>query len=168
MAASKEEEPLEAAEILQNQIYYNGDILDLAHDVVAKYKDQSVAYLDAVVHLAYVLLRMLEKYSKSNSYMFVRKRKAKKAKRNNGQSISVHSCDPGTSLLTCRCALCPVRNGRAEDDGENEDVDMDRGAVSYGEHAFAFEKYETVSSPALVQILAPDAPDPALCCVVTL
>lgn len=43
MAASKEEEPLEAAEILQNQIYYNGDILDLAHDLVAKYKDQSVA-----------------------------------------------------------------------------------------------------------------------------
>lgn len=43
MAASGEEEPLEAAEILQNQIYYNGDILDLAHDLVAKFKDQSVA-----------------------------------------------------------------------------------------------------------------------------
>jgi hypothetical protein len=44
------------------------------------------SYLDAVVHLAYVLLRMLEKYSKSNSYMFVRKRKAKKARRKNRQS----------------------------------------------------------------------------------
>lgn len=43
MAVSGEEEPVEAAEILQNQIYYNGDILELAFDVVAKFKDQSVA-----------------------------------------------------------------------------------------------------------------------------
>ncbi|KAL7415832.1 timeless protein-domain-containing protein [Mrakia frigida] len=119
MAVSGEEEPVEAAEILQNQIYYNGDILELAFDVVAKFKDQSVAYLDAVVHLAYVLLRMLEKYSKSNVYMFVRKRKAKRAKRKG------------------------VRSSRGDDDGEDEDIDPDRGAVNYAEHKFAFEKYET-------------------------
>ena len=47
------------------------------------------------------------------------------------------------------CHLASARNGRPDDDGENEDVDMDRGAVSYGEHAFAFEKYETVSLTAL-------------------
>lgn len=36
-------------------------------------------YLDSVMHLAYTLLRMLEKYSKSKAYMYVRKKKAGRA-----------------------------------------------------------------------------------------
>ena len=43
MAASTEEEDVEVAEILQNRLYYNGDILDSALQVVSHYKDQSVA-----------------------------------------------------------------------------------------------------------------------------
>jgi replication fork protection complex subunit Tof1/Swi1 len=43
MSLSGEEEDQEVAEILQHQIYYNGDVLDAAYSVVAQYKDQSVA-----------------------------------------------------------------------------------------------------------------------------
>ena len=43
MAISAEEEDVEVAEILQNRLYYNGDILDSSLQVVSQYKDQSVA-----------------------------------------------------------------------------------------------------------------------------
>ena len=43
MSLSGEEEVVEIAEILQNRLYYNGDILDSALTVVSNYKDQSVA-----------------------------------------------------------------------------------------------------------------------------
>jgi replication fork protection complex subunit Tof1/Swi1 len=43
MSISEEEEDVEVAEILQNQLYYNGDILDSSLSVVSQYKDQSIA-----------------------------------------------------------------------------------------------------------------------------
>ena len=43
MATSNDEEDLEVANILQNQLYYNGDILDSCLLVISQYKDQSVA-----------------------------------------------------------------------------------------------------------------------------
>jgi len=43
MAVSDQEEDNEVAEILQHQLYYNGDVLDSSLEVVSKYKDQSVA-----------------------------------------------------------------------------------------------------------------------------
>lgn len=42
MVQSGEEEAVEAAEILQNQIYYNGDILELSMRLMAGYKFQSI------------------------------------------------------------------------------------------------------------------------------
>lgn len=43
----------EAAEILQHQLYYNGEILDLAYDGLLGYKEQSVA---SVSFLKFVLM----------------------------------------------------------------------------------------------------------------
>jgi replication fork protection complex subunit Tof1/Swi1 len=43
MVLSSDEEAVEAAEIMQHQIYYNGEVLDLTHLVVLKFKDQSLA-----------------------------------------------------------------------------------------------------------------------------
>ena len=43
MAVSDQDEDNEVAEILQHQLYYNGDVLDSSLEVVSKYKDQSVA-----------------------------------------------------------------------------------------------------------------------------
>ncbi|CAE6535100.1 unnamed protein product [Rhizoctonia solani] len=84
MAQDPDEATQEAAETLQHQLYYNGEALDVALESLRNYKDQSVAYLDSAVHLAYVLLRMLEKWAHSQGEMYVRKKKkksrAKKAK----------------------------------------------------------------------------------------
>ncbi|KAF9458264.1 timeless protein-domain-containing protein [Collybia nuda] len=73
----------EAAELLQQQLIYNGEVLDIAFESLRSYKagTQSLAYLDSSVYLAYALLRMLEKWGKAKSgEMYVRKKKPKKKK----------------------------------------------------------------------------------------
>ncbi|KAH7337412.1 timeless protein-domain-containing protein [Rhizoctonia solani] len=87
MAQDPDEATQEAAETLQHQLYYNGEALDVALDSLRNYKDQSIAYLDSAVHLAYVLLRMLEKWAHSQGEIYVRKRKKKsRAKKVKGVS----------------------------------------------------------------------------------
>ena len=82
MAASNEAEMAEAAQTLQHQIIYNGEILDISLDSMRAYKDgtQSLAYLDSTIRLAYSLLKMLEKWGKTGG-MYVRKKAKRKARR---------------------------------------------------------------------------------------
>ncbi|KAK8843979.1 hypothetical protein IAR55_006771 [Kwoniella newhampshirensis] len=128
MAVSEDDEDRETAEVLQHQLYYNGDILDSSLSVVMQYKDQSVAYLDSVIHFAYVLLRMLEKYSKTKAFMFVRKRKAARKKRKQAE-------DPND---TAGASGMPEEYGN-EDEAE---LEPDKEAPSYAEHAFTFQAFE--------------------------
>jgi replication fork protection complex subunit Tof1/Swi1 len=147
MAVSDQEEDNEVAEILQHQLYYNGDVLDSSLEVVSKYKDQSVAsvpplpvppyqlsrrlttrYLDSVINFAYVLLRMLERYSKTKSFMYVRKRKAARKKRKEQAE------NPDGTL--------PVPD---EDVEHEEDLQAEKDMPSYAEHAFTFTAFERVS-----------------------
>lgn len=77
----------DAAELLQQQLIYNGDILDITYDSLKVYKDgtQSLAFLDSSIHMAYVLLRMLERWSKTKSgEVYVRKKKRKAKKKTGG------------------------------------------------------------------------------------
>ncbi|KAK7682773.1 hypothetical protein QCA50_014156 [Cerrena zonata] len=82
--ASTDSDPeiAETARILQQQIVYNGEILDITLESVRTYKEgtQSLRYLDSSVHLAYALLRMLERWSKRSGEMYVRKKAKKKTK----------------------------------------------------------------------------------------
>jgi replication fork protection complex subunit Tof1/Swi1 len=74
----------EAADLLQQQLVYNGQVLDAALDALRIYKDgtQSLTFLHASVHLAYALMRMLEKWAKvSGDGSYVRKRAKPKKKR---------------------------------------------------------------------------------------
>lgn len=70
------------ADVLQVQLVYNGEVLDLAFDSLRYYKSgtQSLAYLESSVHLAYTLLRRLEKHIAKEGGSVVR-RKAKKKKK---------------------------------------------------------------------------------------
>ncbi len=82
MASSDITDPVlnEAADILQQQLIYNGEVLDIAFESLRTYKEgtQSLAYLDSSVYLGYSLLRMLERWGKQKSgEMYVRKKKAK-------------------------------------------------------------------------------------------
>ncbi|WVF65442.1 hypothetical protein IAT40_000170 [Kwoniella sp. CBS 6097] len=127
MAASKNQDDVDVAEIVQNNLYYNGDILDSSLSVISQYKDQSVAYLDSVIHFAYVLLRMLEKFSKNKAFMFIRKKKAARKKRQQNQQ------DPTES------------SGMPEEYGNEEEEALggaDQDAPSYAEHAFTFQAFE--------------------------
>lgn len=85
MSSSEISDPTlnDAAELLQQQLIYNGEVLDITLESLRVYKEgtQSLAYLDSSVHMAYVLLRMLERWSKGKGDMYVRRKKAKKKKR---------------------------------------------------------------------------------------
>lgn len=132
MSVSGIEDDVEAAEILQNSLYYNYDILDTSITVVAQYKDQSIGYLDSIVHFAYVLLRMLERYSKNKSFMFVRKREAQRKKKKQA------------AVEAAGGEVQPVPDEEDEEmGGEGEE---DRDAPSYGEHQFKFREFEMVCS----------------------
>ncbi|KAI0322279.1 timeless protein-domain-containing protein [Amylostereum chailletii] len=82
-------ELLDAANLLQQQLIYNGQVLDAALEGLRAYKEgtQALAFLDASVHLAYSAMRMLEKWGKAkgeNSY--VRKRaKSHRRRKDRGQ-----------------------------------------------------------------------------------
>jgi len=83
----------EAAAILQQQLIYNGEVLDIALESLRSYKEgtQSLTYLNGSVHLAYALLRMLERWGKENTgAVYVRKRKSGKRKKITGKPCIFH------------------------------------------------------------------------------
>ncbi|KAG5637662.1 hypothetical protein H0H81_003683 [Sphagnurus paluster] len=85
MSSSDISDPVlkDAAEVLQQQLIYNGEVLDIAFESLRAYKPgtQSLVYLDTSIYLAYSLLKMLERWSKGkNGEVYVRKKKAKKRK----------------------------------------------------------------------------------------
>lgn len=89
----------EQAIILQQQLVYNGEILDLALDSLRAYRPgtQSLKYLDASVGFAWALIRMVERMNKRNASgvaALVRQKKVKKRKKKNKEGASV--------LRTCR------------------------------------------------------------------
>ena len=81
MALSPLEEDQEIAENIQNRLFYEETTLDRILTIVRDYKDQGFGYLDACTELAYVFLRMLERYSKQNSDMQVRSRRQSRKKK---------------------------------------------------------------------------------------
>ncbi|CAE6474022.1 unnamed protein product [Rhizoctonia solani] len=119
MAQDPDEATQEAAETLQHQLYYNGEALDVALESLRGYKDQSIAYLDSAVHLAYVLLRMLEKWALTQGEIYVRKKKKSRAKKAKGVSEEEGIVD--------------VESDQGEDKTTEELVK---------EQMFVFEKYE--------------------------
>ena len=66
MSSSHDPEVENISDVLQIQIVYNGEVLDIAFDSLKAYKEgtQSLTYLDSSVHLAYALLRLLERFAK--------------------------------------------------------------------------------------------------------
>ncbi|GAA5975641.1 hypothetical protein JCM10908_005228 [Rhodotorula pacifica] len=129
LQASGIPEHIDVAEILQNKLYYEAETLDMVVGLITKYNAQSYKYLDSVINLAYTLLRMLEKYSKSKAYMYVRKKKAGRAANARKKKQKDAADENGEEGL-----------GMGEED--EEELEVERGTVSFGEHAFQFEKFE--------------------------
>lgn len=80
----------EAARLLQQQLIYNGDVLDIALESLRSYKEgtQSLTYLNSSVYLAHALLRMLERWGKENNGSVYVRRNAIKKKKTKGKSRS--------------------------------------------------------------------------------
>ncbi|CAE7152048.1 unnamed protein product, partial [Rhizoctonia solani] len=124
MAQDPDEVTQEAAETLQHQLYYNGEALDVALESLRNYKDQSIAFLDSAVHLAYVLLRMLEKWAQSQGEMYVRKKKKKsRAKKGRLSMLSAH-----------------IQEGIVDVESDEDDEKAAKDLVK--EQMFVFDKYE--------------------------
>ncbi|EIN14680.1 timeless-domain-containing protein [Punctularia strigosozonata HHB-11173 SS5] len=78
------EDTTETANVLQQQIIYNGEVLDIAFESLRSYKEgtQSLKYLDSSVALGYILLRLLEKWGKRGTHeMYVRKKAKARGKK---------------------------------------------------------------------------------------
>ncbi|KAI0366585.1 timeless-domain-containing protein [Pilatotrama ljubarskyi] len=121
----QEEDVAEAARLLQQQIVYNGEVLDLAFESMRTYKEgrQSLAYLDASVHLAYALLRMLERWSKrqGKGEMYVRKKAKPKKKRGAGKT---------------------TEEGEGVPDVEEEEPQQEEEEEVVNETMFTFDQFE--------------------------
>lgn len=89
MSSSEITEPTlrEAADVLQQQLIYNGEILDISLASLKSYTPgtQSLTFLDSSVHLSHALLRMLEKWSKSKGgETYVRQKTSKRRRKRTG------------------------------------------------------------------------------------
>ncbi|KAF7726188.1 Topoisomerase 1-associated factor 1 [Apophysomyces ossiformis] len=120
MASSPHEEYRQLADYIQGNIYHEQSTFDLFIDLIKRYRNQSLGYLLAVVQLTHVLLKMLEKFSKKQQVMFVRKKKSKLRK---------EKADEDTA------------QGDSESDEESAEERRER-QIAYREHVFKFESLE--------------------------
>lgn len=99
MSSSGDEDVIDAAEVLQQQIIYNGEMLDIAFESLRTYKEgtQSLAYLDSSVYLAFALMRMVERWGKKRGpggEMYVRRKaKARRKKKSAAEGEGVPDVD---------------------------------------------------------------------------
>lgn len=87
MALSPLEEDQEIAENIQSRIFYEETTHDRILSIIRGFKDQGFGYLDACTELAHVFLRMLERYSKTNTDMQVRSRRKARRKAKEDQPV---------------------------------------------------------------------------------
>ncbi|KAI5840596.1 timeless protein-domain-containing protein [Tricharina praecox] len=82
MALSPIEDDQEIAENIQNRLFYEETTMDLIYNICRSYTKQPFKWLDDCTEMAYVHLKLLEKYSQQHEHMFVRsrRRQSKKAK----------------------------------------------------------------------------------------
>ena len=151
------EELHEAAVLLQQQLVYNGQVLDAALDALRAYKDgtQSLAFLRAGVHLAYAVMRMLEKWARTTGEgSYVRKRAKPKPKRKRTKATGTVFFLQLPRTYRCPRLIYLARNadepGVPDADVEPEEEGEDDARAQHeddviDETIFTFESFELVS-----------------------
>ncbi|KAF9266348.1 timeless-domain-containing protein [Marasmius fiardii PR-910] len=79
----------EAADVLQHQLVYSGEVLDIAFESLRTYKEgtQSLAYLTSSINMGYALFKVLERYvKKSFGDMYIRKRSKRRKKKGDAEA----------------------------------------------------------------------------------
>ncbi|KAI9208244.1 timeless protein-domain-containing protein [Polychytrium aggregatum] len=82
MANSENSEYREASEVIQNNLYYEESTIDLIIAMVKTYKVQNVGFLQNLIETVHMLLKLMERYSKSNILLMKKKRRQKKPTEN--------------------------------------------------------------------------------------
>ncbi|KAG6810302.1 hypothetical protein H0H92_012503 [Tricholoma furcatifolium] len=118
----------EAADTLKQQIIYNGEVLEISLDSLRAYKPgtQTLVFLDASVYLAWVVLRVLEKWSRGMGEKDVYVQRRKKAKKGKGGKKSLG--EEGADGVP------------EEEEPDKEEDDEEEGVVH--ETMFTFEAFE--------------------------
>jgi replication fork protection complex subunit Tof1/Swi1 len=138
----------ETADVLQQQLVYNGEVLEFALDSLKAYRPgtQALAYLDAAVHLGYSLLRMLEKWTKGGGgkEMVVRKRKARRKKKKAAAEKAKTSVEEGEGVPD------PAKDAQNEEALDEEELlaleeEEREREDQMREATFTFEAFELVS-----------------------
>ncbi|KAI8085063.1 timeless protein-domain-containing protein [Halteromyces radiatus] len=123
MNRSTEQEYRDVADYIQSNIYHEQSTLDIFPDLIRSYRNQSFGYIETMVQLIHVILKLLEQYCKKQKVHFVRKKRTvRKAKSNP-----------------------PDGHDEAMNDSEDNDsqTEEDRELrIAYREHVFAFESFE--------------------------
>lgn len=123
---------LEAANLIQHKLYYDESSLEVVIQLLCSYTTQSHKFLENIVCLASVFLKMLERYSKKADYMFVRKKKPQRKAKAKVKGIEGAGEDAEVDLEV------------GQEEEAEFDAMEDRRADTYAEHKFEFQKFQAV------------------------
>ncbi|EGG12538.1 uncharacterized protein MELLADRAFT_114767 [Melampsora larici-populina 98AG31] len=123
---------IDAATLIQDKLYYDETSLEIVIQLLSSYTTQSHKFLDNIIFLATVFLKMLERHSKSQDHMFVRKKKPNKKSQANGKGNAIEG-----ELENAEAGL----GIGDEEEAEFEAMEA-RNAQRYAEHKFEFEKFQ--------------------------
>ncbi|KAK2463337.1 hypothetical protein APHAL10511_004648 [Amanita phalloides] len=139
----------EQATILQQQLVYNGEIIDLALESLRTYRPgtQNLKYLDASVGFAWALIRMVERMNKRNASgvaALVRQKKVKKRKKGK-KGVEEQDAD-STNAAKADGANGEGVQGDArdvdEDDEDEANGNESESEIEIRETMFTFEAFE--------------------------
>ncbi|KAI8336680.1 timeless protein-domain-containing protein [Chlamydoabsidia padenii] len=128
MGRSTVQEHRDVAEYIQRNIYHEQFTLDIFPDLIRTYSNQSFGYIETVIQLIHVILKLLEQYCKQEQVHFVRRKKAPKRKPK--KPADVENSPSAEKEVT----------GHEDQDSQDEE-DRDQ-QIAYREHVFAFKSFE--------------------------
>ncbi|KAG1470777.1 hypothetical protein G6F56_002487 [Rhizopus delemar] len=137
MTQSEEEEYRDVAEHIQSNLYYDQSILDLFFSLIKLYRNQSKQYLKTVVTLTHILLKMLEKYSKTKKTLFVRKKRSAPKKKKGKKRIEGKETDENEAEMSDEAEVEEVDYGKSEEEEEEYEK-----SETYNEQVFQFDSFE--------------------------
>ncbi|KAI7864918.1 timeless protein-domain-containing protein [Spinellus fusiger] len=127
MSNAELKEYRDVADYIQSNIYHEQSSFDLFVDLIKHYKSQSYIYLESVVQLTHVLLKLIEKYSKSKQVLFVRKTGRKKENKSKPKTDEREETEEDEDM--------------DKEDHNSEEDERDH-QIAMREHLFKFESFE--------------------------
>ncbi|KAK9478441.1 timeless protein-domain-containing protein [Lipomyces japonicus] len=144
MSLSEYEEDRDIADNMISRIFYEGTTLDLIVSIPNVVKDFSLLHLRSATQLIYVVLKLLENYSKQNKSIYVRKRRRRGGPRKRQRTVASEAI--------------PNFNDSDHEEGsaDEDDLDPDEAEIldtdgqdethqeffQASERAFEFKKFE--------------------------